>query len=102
MNDTSETGYMQLFGPLFGPLLKNEEVAEAFATIILKRLYGAAKLAQQQPLRSTDLGEDWLVSGSSPDPNGLPETGPWFIRVRKTDCLVKSFGHQRLEIGDQS
>jgi hypothetical protein len=40
--------------------------------------------------------------GSYQEPDKLPDTGAWFIRVRKSDCRVEKFGHyEPLEIPDE-
>jgi len=31
--------------------------------------------------------------GSYQEPGMLPDTGAWYIRVRKSDCRVEEFGH---------
>jgi hypothetical protein len=78
---------------LTGPLLNDEEMARGFAELILKRLHGEAELTKQQPLRVADEGGDWVVMGSYQEPGGLPYTGAWMIRARKSDCRVEKFGH---------
>ena len=87
---------------LFGLLLNDEGIAREFAALILQRLYGEAELRKQEPLRVTDRGTDWLVMGSHQEPGKLPDTGAWFIRVRKSDCKVEKFGHyEPLEIPEE-
>jgi hypothetical protein len=75
---------------LFG---HDEEIARAFAALILKRLHGEAELEKQQPLRAIDQGTDWVVMGSHQEPGKLPGYGAWFVRVRKSDCRVEKFAH---------
>jgi hypothetical protein len=102
MVDVPESTEIFLTKALFGPLLNNEEIARTFAALILKRLYGEAELAKQQPLRVTDDGTDWVIVGSHQEPGRLPGTGAWFIRVRKSDCRVEKFGHNEpLEIPEE-
>lgn len=93
MTDIGETFLTWAATAVMGPLLNNEEVARAFAALILQRLCGAAELAKQQPLRVTDQGEFWVVMGSYQEPGMLPDTGAWYLRVRKSDCRVEEFGH---------
>jgi hypothetical protein len=102
MVDVPESTEIFFSKALFGPLLNNEEIVRIFASLILNRLYGEAELAKQQPLRVTDQGSDWLVTGSHQEPGRLPGTGAWFIRVRKSDCRVEKFGYSEpLEIPDE-
>ena len=85
-----------------GPLLNDEEVARAFAALILRRLCGEAELAKQQPLRVTDQEEFWLVMGSHQEPGMPPDAGAWFVKARKSDCRVEKFGHYApLEISEE-
>ena len=93
MEDVSESFDIKLSQALFGLLLNDEEMARAFAALILKRLHGEAELAKQQPLRVTDEGTNWLVTGSYQEPGKLPGYGAWFIRMRKSDCRVETFAH---------
>jgi len=101
MADIGETAQIGFATMLMGPLLNNEEIARAFATLILQRLYGGDELAKQQPLRVTDKGEFWIVMGSYQEP-GMPlDTGAWYLRVRKSDCRVEEFGHyERRELSE--
>jgi hypothetical protein len=102
MVDVPESTEIFFSKALFGPLLNDEEIAGTFAALILNRLYGAAELAKQQPFRVTDEGTDWVVTGSHQEPDKLPGTGAWFIRVRKSDCRVEKFGHwEPREIPDE-
>jgi len=82
MSDARESLLVQLATALLGPLLNDEETARAFAALILNRLHGAAELAKQQPLRVTDQGTDWVITGSHQESGKLPDTGAWFVRVR--------------------
>lgn len=101
MTDTQESVQICFATALSGPLLKDDEIAQAFAALILQRLYGTDELAKQQPLRVTDQGESWLVKGSYQEPGMLSDTGAWFIEVRKSDCRVEKFGHlEPLELSD--
>ena len=101
MTDTQESVQIWFATALSGPLLNDEEVARAFAALMLQRLYGAGELTKQLPLRVTDQGESWLVKGSYQEPGMLPDTGAWFIEVRKSDCRVEKFGHlEPLELSD--
>jgi hypothetical protein len=102
MTDVPESLHIRLFRPLIGPVLNDVEAARAFAALILKRLHGDAELEKQQPLRVVDQGTDWVVMGSHQEPEKLPGTGAWFVRVRKSDCRVEKFGHyEPLEIADE-
>jgi len=102
MVDVPESAEIFFSKALFGPLLNDEEIAQAFAALILRRLHGDAELAKQQPLRVTDRGTDWAVMGSHQESGKLPDTGAWFIRVRKSDCRVEKFGHyEPLEIPEE-
>jgi hypothetical protein len=101
MTDDLESLHIWLAKGLNGPLLNDNAVVEAFAALILKRLYGESELARQQPLQANDMGADWVVMGSHQEPSRLPGTGAWFIRVRKSDCRVEKFGHyEPLDIPD--
>jgi hypothetical protein len=102
MTDTRESTQIWFATALSGPLLNDEEMVRTFAALILKRLCGEAELAKQQPLRVTDQGAAWVVIGSYQEPNMLPDTGAWFIRVRKSDCRVEKFGHyEPREVSDE-
>jgi hypothetical protein len=102
MRNEEESSLVWLATALVGPLLNDEETARAFAALILNRLYGEAELTKQQPLCVTDQDKDWIVTGSHQEPDKLPGTGAWYIRVRKSDCLVKEFGHREpREIPDE-
>ncbi len=90
IGETAQIGFATM---LMGPLLNNEEMARTFAALILQRLYGGDELAKQQPLRVTDKGEAWVVTGSYQEPGMTPETGAWYFRIRKSDCRVEEFGH---------
>jgi hypothetical protein len=40
--------------------------------------------------------------GSYQEPGMLPDTGAWFICVRKSDCRVEKFGHYApLDVSDE-
>ena len=93
MTNDSESLHIWLSKPVMGPLLNDEDIARAFAAMILKRLYGEAELAKQQPLRVADQGESWIVEGSFQEPGRLRGTGRWFVRMRKSDCRVETYGH---------
>jgi NTF2 fold immunity protein len=100
--DVPESTEIHFSTALLGPLLNGEDIARRFAMLILGRLYGEAELAKQQPLRVTDQGTDWVITGSHQEPGKLPGTGAWFIQVRKSDCRVEKFGHYApLEISDE-
>lgn len=102
MTHVPESAQLRLTKTLTGPLLNDEEMARAFAALILERLHGGAELAKQQPLRVIDQGTDWLVMGSYQEPGKLTDTGAWLIRVRKSDCRVERFGHyEPLDIPDE-
>jgi hypothetical protein len=102
MTDVPESLNIRLSKPLIGPLLDSEAVARAFAALLLKRLHGDAELEKQQPFRVIDQGTAWVVMGSYQEPERLPGTGAWFVRVRKSDCRVEKFGHyEPLEIPDE-
>lgn len=102
MADFEETLLTCAATAVLGPLLNDEEIARAFAALILQRLHGAKELAKQQPLRVTDQGESWVVMGSYQEPNMLPNTGAWSIEVRKSDCRVEKFGHYApLEVSEE-
>lgn len=87
-----ETGFMQLLGSLNGPLLKDEDVTREFAIVLLKRLFGEAA-HEFLPLSVSDEGKSWLIesahSGEPFIPNGAQG---WYMRARKTDCMVQEFG----------
>lgn len=93
MTEVPESSQIWLSKTLIGPLLNDEETAQAFASLILQRLHGEAELRKQNPLRVMDQGTDWVVMGSYQEPDKLVGTGAWFIRVRKSDCRVEKFGH---------
>jgi hypothetical protein len=93
MTNIGETAQIGFAAMLMGPLLNNEEMARTFAVLILQRLYGGDELAKQQPLRVTDKGGFWIVMGSYQEPGMPPDTGAWYLRVRKSDCRVEEFGH---------
>ncbi len=102
MTDTGETTQLWFATALMGPLLNDAEIARAFAGLILRRLYGAAELAKQQPLRVTDQGEAWVVMGSYQEPGMAADTGAWRMRVRKSDCRVEELGHyEPRELSDE-
>jgi hypothetical protein len=103
MTDIGETAQIGFATMLMGPLLNSEEMAQTFAALILQRLYGGDELAkQQQPLRVTDKGEAWVVMGSYQEPGMPPDTGAWYLRVRKSDCRVEEFGHyERRELSEE-
>jgi hypothetical protein len=102
MTDTRESTQIGLATMLMGPLLNNEEMARTFAALILQRLYGGDELAKQQPLRVTDKGEVWVVMGSYREPGMPPDTGAWYLRIRKSDCRVEEFGHYApLEVSEE-
>ena len=102
MTDVPESIQIWMMKGLNGPLLNDTAIARTFAALILNRLYGEAELAKQQPLRVIDRDPDWLVEGSYEESGRLPGTGTWFIKVRKSDCRVDSFGHyEPLEIPDE-
>lgn len=102
MADSEEALLTAAATAVLGPLLNNEEIARTFATLILQRLYGSDELAKQQPLRVTNQGESWLVMRSYQEPGMLPDTGAWFICVRKSDCRVEKFGHYApLDVSDE-
>ena len=102
MTDIEETLLTLAATALMGPLLKDEEIACAFATLILRRLHGNVELAKQQPFRVTDQGASWMVMGSYQEPGMLPDTGAWCIEVRKSDCRVEKFGHYAaLEVSEE-
>ncbi len=87
---------------LNGPLLNDEAIAETFAALLLKRVYGDAELARQRPLRVIDQTTDWLVEGSYQEPDEIPGNGAWYIIFRKTDCRVEGYGYRgRMEIPDE-
>jgi len=85
-----------------GPLLNDEAIAETFAALLLKRVYGDAELARQRPLRVTDQASDWFVEGSYQGPDPLSGAGPWYIKFRKSDCRVEYYGFRAppMEIPD--
>ena len=102
MNDVPESPEVWVATSLLGPLLDDAGIARLFAELILRRLHGDAELDKQRPLRVTDQGTDWVVVGSYQEPSQIPGTGAWMVRVRKSDCCVRKFGHwQPTKIPDE-
>lgn len=102
MSDEPESASVFIVAALVGPLLNDAETARAFAELILRRLHGQAEFDKQTPLKVIDHGTDWVVFGSHQEPDQLPHTGAWMIRVRKSDCRVKKVGHwEPREIPDE-
>ena len=91
MTDDRKTVLGMTMG-LNGPLLNDEAIAETFAALLLKRVYGEAELARQRPLRVTDQATDWLVEGSYQGPDPFSGMGAWYIKFRKSDCRVEGYG----------
>jgi hypothetical protein len=102
MTTEQESPQIWLAKALTGPLLSNAGMAREFAALLLKGLHGEAELAKQEPLRVLDEGTDWVVMGSYQEPDRLPDTGAWMVRVRKSDCRVEKFGHyEPLEVPEE-
>ena len=93
MSRPPESFTTRLQKPLFDALLPDEEAAQEFGALILKRLHGEAELSRQQPLRATDQDEDWLIEGSPQTASRLLRPAAWFIKVRKSDCQVDEHGY---------
>src|SRR5215475_2127344 len=102
MSEDRETSCVFVATALVGPLLNDAEIAQTFAELILRRLYGDAEVAKQKPLHVVDERTVWSIRGSYQELDRPPGTGAWTLRVRKSDCRVEELGHyQPREIPDE-
>jgi hypothetical protein len=93
MSADHETGFMQMLGSLNGPLLKDEDVAREFTVVLLKRLFGATAAQDFLPLTAIDEETQWLVKSAHPGEPFIPGGAQgWYLRARKTDCMILELG----------
>ena len=72
--------------------IPTDEVAIKVAEAVLFNIYGKEQIESQKPYLVTDLGNEWIISGSIP-PNRIG--GTFLIRISKKDGKITLVTHSK-------
>lgn len=80
----SEQSSLMFVRSLLGDnVVNNADLARKIAELLLENAYGERAVSQQLPLRVEDLGDRWVILGSSECGSGVAK-----VIIRKLDCNI--------------